>query len=81
MIESTLYRCEICGATYTSRNDCAACEVFHAKLPTNNVIESAQYLPKNTARLPFPSRIVIRFTDGRRACYDFGGDMTPSGRQ
>lgn len=80
MIESTLYRCEICGATYTSKHDCAACEAFHAKLLANSAIESAQYLAKNTAHSPYPSRIVIRFTDGRRACYDFGVEMMPSGR-
>lgn len=76
MIESTIYRCEICGATYTSRNECVACEVFHARLPMNNrVIENTRYLPKCNGNLAFPCSVVIRFADGRRAFYDYRMEM------
>ena len=33
MIESVYYRCEVCGATYQNRHDCAKCENYHARLP------------------------------------------------
>lgn len=81
MIETMTYRCEVCGTTYANRHDCAACENFHAKLPSNvSPVESASYLAKNAAGLPYPVRVVMRFADGRRALYDFIADVTPKGK-
>lgn len=79
MIENVTYRCEVCGATYNTRPACAACENFHAKLPTNaNAIEGANYLARTAANLPFPVRLMVRFADGRKALYDFVADVTPT---
>lgn len=81
MIESTTYRCEVCGTVYANRHECTACENYHAKLPNNAPpVVSAHYLSKNAAGLPYPVRMVMRFADGRRAIYDFVADVAPEGR-
>ena len=69
MIEHTVYRCEVCGATYTTKHECLACEGFHARLSTSNVVVNARYLAKTNGNLPFPDRVTLRFADGRFACY------------
>ena len=76
MIDSVYYRCEVCGATYQNRHDCAKCENYHARLPENGAVESAYYLPKSSAELPYPVRIVAKFADGRRGLYEFCADVT-----
>lgn len=77
MTENTVYRCDVCGTTYANRNDCVACEVFHARLSTGNVIENVRYLAKNNGHLPYPHRVTLRFSDGRFACYEYCADVTP----
>lgn len=70
MIETTLYRCEICGTTYMNKNECAACESSHVHLAFRNTVVCAQYRAKNS----FPSQVTLRFSDGRSASYDYRPD-------
>ena len=49
MIESKVYRCEVCGTTYAEKAMCRECETFHLRLPAGaeHVVTDTKYLAKN----------------------------------
>lgn len=49
MIESKVYKCEVCGTTYADKDTCRECEAFHLRLPAGaeRIITDAKYLAKN----------------------------------
>lgn len=48
MIESKVYRCEVCGTTYAEKAMCRECETFHLRLPAGaeHVVTDTKYLAK-----------------------------------
>ena len=56
MIESKVYKCEVCGTTYADKDTCRECEAFHLRLPAGaeRIITDAKYLAKNNTHNPHP---------------------------
>ncbi len=73
MIESKVYKCEVCGTTYANKEACRECEAFHRRLPAGaeEIITGARYLAKHNANNPFPDRLTVRFIDGHEALYEY----------
>lgn len=73
MIESKVYKCEVCGTTYADKDMCRECETFHRRLPADveHVITDTKYLAKNNAHSPYPQLLVIQFAGGYKALYEY----------
>lgn len=73
MIESKVYKCEVCGTTYADKNMCRECETFHLRLPAGaeRIVTDTKYLAKNNAHKPYPQRLTIQFADGHKALYEY----------
>ena len=73
MIESKVYKCEVCGTTYADKDTCRECEAFHLRLPAGaeRIITDAKYLAKNNTHNPHPQRLMIQFADGHKALYEY----------
>lgn len=59
MIESKVYRCEVCGTTYAEKAMCRECETFHLRLPAGaeHVVTDTKYLAKKHRTLPIMASI------------------------
>lgn len=77
MIESKVYKCEVCGTIYADKNACKDCESFHLRLPADadQIVAGCQYLAKRNANNPFPHRLTVRFSNGRKAQYEYRCDL------
>lgn len=77
MIESKVYKCEICGTVYNEKEKCRQCEAFHARLhgASDPFITNPRYLSMNNSRNPFPDKITVLFDNGRKAQYEYKGEV------
>ena len=57
MIESKVYRCEVCGTTYAEKAMCQECETFHLRLPAGakQLVTDTKYLAKKKKK----TRIIL----------------------
>ena len=62
----TVYRCEICGADYSERDQAEGCEECHK---TDLVVEKAEYKPCDWVNCGFPDLVTLKSKDEKTAIY------------
>lgn len=62
----TVYRCEICGANYSDRDQAEGCEECHK---TDLVVEKAEYKPCDWVNCGFPDLVTLKSKDEKTAIY------------
>ena len=66
MREISQYICEICGTSYSDRDEAIECEQSHKNM--RGIVEK-KYQPFTVDRSGYPLKICAEFTDGKRVWY------------
>lgn len=67
MQELKIYRCEICGTTYSTKIKCQECERGHWK-PRD--VKEAKYLPISQDATGYPTYINVKMDNGKVVRYE-----------
>lgn len=62
MTEKKLYTCDVCHTDYASKEDARECEKGHI---LSTVIKDFRY----TSHSKYPTKILVKFTDGKERWY------------
>lgn len=67
MQELKIYRCEICGTTYSTKIKCQECERGHRR-PRD--VKAAKYLPISQDATGYPTYINVKMDNGKVVRYE-----------
>lgn len=67
MEELKIYRCEICGTTYSKKIECQECERGHRK-PRD--MKPMKYLPISQDKTGYPMYIEVKMDNGKTVGYE-----------
>lgn len=66
MVVETSYKCETCGKSYQTEEECAICEAFHC--PAQEIV-SQEFNPRFGLNGKYPRNIVLLMSNGKKVIY------------